>query len=461
MSRSNITLREWCIKTNNLHLLSYLDNISDADKYSYASHTKLAWVCNNGHKCYSAPFKFTTKGTAKRALGVYSCQVCQGKQIIIGYNDLATTRPDLAEEWNYERNTILPTQVTAGSFKDVWWKCKLGHEWVARVSARDYRNGCPYCNSHSKTSIPEQILFYYCRKHFQDSINMYSLDGVSYDIYIPSKGILIEYDGSAWHENKDTSYKFNYAMSKGLKLYKISGVVTDEPNTFIFNDTSLNITNRDNALVHILYTFLSSVFGINETFNDYDKAYIFAKNQKIKSKSEGISLPDGVEFEWSPLNGYDYSYATNDSYNKYWRCFNGHTFKRRIDVIKRGHTDCPFCQNKQSFDFKYLGMLNNLYIILDVNTCEIEFLDVSDMIKALGKGYNIQGVVLNNSGLNYSLDYIYNMKPTAFRLNFERFKGVSFKCLDYRYKNYVDGLSNIFSNGSVEIIHNRLNKFLK
>ena len=44
------------------------------------------------------------------------CPVCAGQQVLAGYNDLASKRPDLAKEWNYEKNgDLLPSQVMCGS----------------------------------------------------------------------------------------------------------------------------------------------------------------------------------------------------------------------------------------------------------------------------------------------------------------------------------------------------------
>ena len=54
--------------------------------------------------------------------------------------------PDLAREWSYEKNNmILPEQVSVGSHKRVWWKCKQGHEWEAEIKSRVNGEGCPYC----------------------------------------------------------------------------------------------------------------------------------------------------------------------------------------------------------------------------------------------------------------------------------------------------------------------------
>lgn len=68
-----------------------------------------------------------------------------------GYNDLRTTHPKIAREWNKERNGDLkPTDVIANSNKRVWWKCEEGHEWSGLIVNRARKGkadpGCPYCS---------------------------------------------------------------------------------------------------------------------------------------------------------------------------------------------------------------------------------------------------------------------------------------------------------------------------
>ena len=77
------------------------------------------------------------------------CPVCCNQKVLKGYNDLTTTNPNLAKEWNFERNIqLLPTEITAGSKKKVWWKCsKCGYEWQAQISNRNHGTGCPVCKS--------------------------------------------------------------------------------------------------------------------------------------------------------------------------------------------------------------------------------------------------------------------------------------------------------------------------
>ena len=53
-------------------------------------------------------------------LGEDSCPICSGNKVLAGFNDLATTNPELLDEWDYEKNTVKPTEVSKGSHIIVW-----------------------------------------------------------------------------------------------------------------------------------------------------------------------------------------------------------------------------------------------------------------------------------------------------------------------------------------------------
>ena len=75
------------------------------------------------------------------------CPFCAGRRVLLGFNDLSTTRPDLAAEWHPRKNGDLsPAAVSAWSNKKAWWACAQGHEWEARISSRAEGTGCPYCS---------------------------------------------------------------------------------------------------------------------------------------------------------------------------------------------------------------------------------------------------------------------------------------------------------------------------
>lgn len=63
-------------------------------------------------------------------------------------DSLADLYPELAEEWNYEKNKGLnPKMFKPGSSQRVWWKCRVcGYEWKTDIGHRTKgKTGCPVC----------------------------------------------------------------------------------------------------------------------------------------------------------------------------------------------------------------------------------------------------------------------------------------------------------------------------
>ena len=74
------------------------------------------------------------------------CPYCSGRAVLVGFNDLRTLCPELAAEWDDEKNDALcPEHVTVQATAKVWWKCGKGHSYISRVYNRYNGNGCPYC----------------------------------------------------------------------------------------------------------------------------------------------------------------------------------------------------------------------------------------------------------------------------------------------------------------------------
>ena len=48
---------------------------------------------------------------------------CSGRRTLAGYNDLATTHPDVAKEWHPTLNDLNSDQVGKGCIKQIWWQC--------------------------------------------------------------------------------------------------------------------------------------------------------------------------------------------------------------------------------------------------------------------------------------------------------------------------------------------------
>ena len=178
------------------------------------SMKKVHWACGRGHK-WIAP-------VARRSAG-NGCPVCANKQLLIGYNDIKTLFPKIAEEWAYEENETRPEEHIAGTHKKVSWKCpECGNLWVASIKERTYGgNGCPHCSFYHKTSFPEQAILFYVKEIYPKVINAYKpsyLAPREMDIYIPELNLAIEYDGKAWHANG----KRDFEKSQILKAHGVT-----------------------------------------------------------------------------------------------------------------------------------------------------------------------------------------------------------------------------------------------
>lgn len=113
-------------------------NAGDPDHVGARSNRRINWVCDKGHRWVATIINRTHNGSG--------CPYCAGNRPIPGETDLATLRPDLAVEWNHERNgKLTPQTVGARTTRRVWWTGRCGHEWQASIANRTHGTGCPYC----------------------------------------------------------------------------------------------------------------------------------------------------------------------------------------------------------------------------------------------------------------------------------------------------------------------------
>jgi len=101
---------------------------------------KYWWICKKGHSYQASPNKRTSDNDG--------CPYCSNHQHMVGFNDLATTNPELLSEWDYTKNKDTnPEVLSKGSSKKVWWICSKGHSYEASPSNRVIGRGCPYCSN--------------------------------------------------------------------------------------------------------------------------------------------------------------------------------------------------------------------------------------------------------------------------------------------------------------------------
>ena len=135
---------EHCIRTGNTALLGQWDTVKNAPLTPAGvvlhSHRKVWWKCPQGHE-WPASVHSRVQGTG--------CPICAGKAVLAGENDLQTLFPEIAAQWDREKNAdCTPDSVTISSNRRVWWRCGLGHSFRTSVAHRvRSRSECPYCTN--------------------------------------------------------------------------------------------------------------------------------------------------------------------------------------------------------------------------------------------------------------------------------------------------------------------------
>ena len=125
------------------------NGLNKPENYTKSSEFRAWW------KCKECGYSWQTT-IAKRTSGT-NCPKCMRKRADEKRNSptlgesLADLFPNLVEEWNYVKNEKTPFMYKPFSQKSVWWKCKQGHEWEAKIGNRTSLNrGCPYCSGRKK-----------------------------------------------------------------------------------------------------------------------------------------------------------------------------------------------------------------------------------------------------------------------------------------------------------------------
>ena len=111
------------------------------DEIYYGTNKVVSWKCEHGHK-------WNTKVSTRTRMQS-GCPICAGLKPESGKNDFATLFPEIAKEWDYEKNGDLkPSDFLPGSEKVVWWKCPRGHSYDTMIAIRTKMNcKCPICSN--------------------------------------------------------------------------------------------------------------------------------------------------------------------------------------------------------------------------------------------------------------------------------------------------------------------------
>ena len=214
-----------------------------------------------------------------------------------GLVSLSQAHPELEAEWDYEKNgDLLPTEVSSGSSKKVWWLCaKCGHSWEAYINNRANKgSGCPVCAGR----VPKQ--------------------GVN-DVATLYPELMLDWDYEA-NENLDPTTLMRTNSSRVYWKCHVCG----------------------NQWVSSLVT---------RTLHDTGCPVCRDRERAEKGNLLAIRYPD-VASEWNFARNVGIDIMTVAQYSDmsvWWRCREcGHEFQARVRNRTNGHTGCPKCASQKN-----------------------------------------------------------------------------------------------------------------
>lgn len=295
------------------------------------------------------------------------CPICSGARILVGFNDLASVKPELAAEWSEKNKPLLPTMVTVGSHKKVIWKGKCGHEWVAQIKNRvQLDSGCPYC-SHNKVLVG-----------FNDLASLFPEVAAEWsDRNLPLKptDVMAFANKKVWWKcsHGHEWYTLISTRSGGSKCPYCSGI-TVLPG---FNDFQTLYPELAEEWSEQNAPLTPDRISVKSRQNVWWKCKVCGHEWKsvIYSRTKGTTCPvcadRAVKEGYNDLATTDphlipewdfeqnkklspYHISRNSLYSVWWRCKHGHTWKATVADRAINGEDCRICEAEYQWAFPKL-----------------------------------------------------------------------------------------------------------
>lgn len=182
-------------------------NENGPETYSPGSSANVWWKCHL-NPCGCHQWQAAIGDRTRQDTG---CPFCNVGRSCEHYN-LLKLYPDLMAEWDFERNTISPENVTPGSNTQIWWRCKnnQSHQWRTTVYSRAKNDsGCRLCipKSYSKSQIKWLNEIMNCEGinilHAENGGEFYIPNVGNVDGYCKENNTVYEYHGDFYHGHPD------------------------------------------------------------------------------------------------------------------------------------------------------------------------------------------------------------------------------------------------------------------
>lgn len=338
------------------------------EKYTAGSEKKFYWLCPNGHDSYLASIKARSSGKGCPICGRKKAGESKTKTIIKTKGSVRDLYPQLADEWDYEKNTIGPERFPAQSSETVWWICSwCKHSWPAKIAARTRLNsGCPNCNYRNKTSFPEQAIYYYVHKAYSDAQNGFTElfnNNMELDVYIPSCATGIEYDGLYWHgkdRKKKDELKYQLCQQQNIKLIRVRES-TENPEAicdkFVIREDCSSDYSLDKAIISVLQMLSADLSNISVDSNR-DRNEIRAQYMATLRDNSLLKKFPNIAAEWHTSKNGSITPDMVSAHSQdifWWICPDcGYEYQKRISDRTGNGSGCNKCSSKKKSEWRQL-----------------------------------------------------------------------------------------------------------
>ena len=252
------------------------------------------------------------------------CPICANKTVLEGYNDLATTRPDLVP---YFLNPDDAKKYTAQSNKKITLKCPLcGKEKTMPINNLT-NQGFSCSNCDDGTSIPEKYMsniLHSINCNFKHQLTKVDFEWISkykYDFYLIDYNVIIEthgeqhYRDSKWSKVKDVQLN----DTDKLKLVQQNGYELNK-NYFVIDCHNTNFKFLTEQIKRIL-NIIGELYNIDFSNVNYKECYIKSQTSifqlvvDIANGSSELSLQQ-IADKLKETHGYQLNGGTIGKYLK-------------------------------------------------------------------------------------------------------------------------------------------------
>ena len=155
----------------------------------------------------------------KGRLSGLGCPYCSRNKAMAGMNDLATLYPEIAAEWDEEKNgNFRPEMAAERCRRHIWWRCSAGHSWNSYIKERtEEGRKCPVCEAEFSHLFSQMLLIRIAQKNGKTVLVNTETEGISLEVYFPELGIAAEMEGLSVSRRKEQEEKRKLCAQMGIK----------------------------------------------------------------------------------------------------------------------------------------------------------------------------------------------------------------------------------------------------